>query len=104
MTDFRRLCAEMVHLNDHPATDHAEWSEAIDRVRAALALPNDLSHLSEAEFQALCPQGYHAVGDDAEPQGEVAELVNSLRHSGDALRVYGLHGAADDCTHTSGKD
>jgi len=31
--------------------------------------PNDLSHLSEAEFQALCPQGYHGVGDDG-PQGE----------------------------------
>jgi hypothetical protein len=29
--------------------------------------------------------------------GEVAELANSLRHSGDALRVYGLHGGADDC-------
>jgi len=26
--------------------------------------PNDLSHLSDDEFRALCPQGYHGVGDD----------------------------------------
>jgi hypothetical protein len=25
-------------------------------------IPNDLSHLSEAEFNALCPQGEHAPG------------------------------------------
>ena len=25
-------------------------------------LPNDLSHLSDAEFNALCPQGEHAPG------------------------------------------
>jgi hypothetical protein len=25
-------------------------------------LPSDLSHLSEAEFNALCPQGEHAPG------------------------------------------
>lgn len=24
--------------------------------------PNDLSHLSDEEFNALCPQGYHAPG------------------------------------------
>ena len=27
--------------------------------------PNDLSHLSDDEFQALCPQGYHGVGDES---------------------------------------
>ena len=25
--------------------------------------PNDLSHLSDEEFMALCPQGFHATGD-----------------------------------------
>jgi hypothetical protein len=25
-------------------------------------IPNDLSHLSDAEFNALCPQGEHAPG------------------------------------------
>lgn len=31
--------------------------------------PNDLSHLSDEEFNALAPQGYHATGP-AEPQKE----------------------------------
>ena len=35
------------------------------------------------------------------PEGEVAELANSLRHSGDALRVYGLHAGADTCTRAA---
>ena len=26
--------------------------------------PNDLSHLSDEEFNALCPQGYHAPGPE----------------------------------------
>ena len=25
--------------------------------------PNDLSHLSDEEFMALCPQGFHGTGD-----------------------------------------
>jgi hypothetical protein len=29
--------------------------------------PNDLSYLSDEEFNALCPQGYHATGDEPEP-------------------------------------
>jgi hypothetical protein len=35
--------------------------------------PNDLSHLSDAEFQSLCPQGYHAPG--AEPLSPAAQAV-----------------------------
>ena len=27
-------------------------------------VPNDLSHLSEEEFNALCPQGEHAPGPE----------------------------------------
>jgi hypothetical protein len=27
-------------------------------------IPNDLSHLSDAEFNALCPQGEHAPGPE----------------------------------------
>jgi len=27
-------------------------------------IPNDLSHLSDAEFFALCPQGHHAPGPE----------------------------------------
>jgi hypothetical protein len=27
--------------------------------------PNDLSHLSDEEFLALCPQGFHGTGDFA---------------------------------------
>ena len=36
--------------------------------------PNDLSHLSDEEFNALCPQGYHATGP-AEPLSHAAQAV-----------------------------
>jgi hypothetical protein len=35
--------------------------------------PNDLSHLNDAEFNSLCPQGYHAPGlamTDLSPQAQ----------------------------------
>jgi len=35
--------------------------------------PNDLSHLSDAEFQSLCPQGEHAPGP--EPLSPAAHAV-----------------------------
>ena len=35
--------------------------------------PNDLSHLSNAEFNALCPQGEHAPGP--EPLSPAAQAV-----------------------------
>lgn len=35
--------------------------------------PNDLSHLSDEEFHALCPQGEHAPG--AEPLSPAAQAV-----------------------------
>ena len=35
--------------------------------------PNDLSHLSDEEFNALCPQGYHAPG--LEPLSPAAHAV-----------------------------
>ena len=35
--------------------------------------PNDLSHLSDEEFNALCPQGEHAPGP--EPLSPAAEAV-----------------------------
>ena len=35
--------------------------------------PNDLSHLSDEEFNALCPQGYHAPG--LEPLSPAAQAV-----------------------------
>jgi hypothetical protein len=36
-------------------------------------IPSDLSHLSEAEFNALCPQGEHAPGP--EPLSPAAQSV-----------------------------
>jgi hypothetical protein len=36
-------------------------------------LPNDLSHLSDAEFNSLCPQGEHAPG--SEPLSPAAQAV-----------------------------
>lgn len=35
--------------------------------------PNDLSHLSDAEFHALCPQGEHAPGH--EPLSPAAQAI-----------------------------
>jgi hypothetical protein len=42
-------------------------------------LPNDLSHLSEEEFNSLCPQGEHAPGP--EPLSPAAQAVaNAVNH------------------------
>lgn len=39
--------------------------------------PNDLSHLSDEKFNALCPQGFHAT-DDFEPDNLTPEEHNAL--------------------------
>jgi len=36
--------------------------------------PNDLSHLSDEEFMALCPQGFHGTGDFA-PLSPAAKVI-----------------------------
>ena len=36
--------------------------------------PNDLSHLSDEEFMALCPQGFHGTGD-FEPWSSAAKAI-----------------------------
>jgi hypothetical protein len=38
-------------------------------------LPNDLSHLSEEEFCALCPQGEHAPGPSMADLSPAAQAV-----------------------------
>ena len=48
--------------------------------------PNDLSHLSDEEFNALCPQGEHAPGPEPPPtngpnNSDVTELF--YRHMGE---------------------
>jgi hypothetical protein len=57
-------------------------------------IPNDLSHLSEAEFNALCPQGEHAPGP--QPISPAAQAIeeavdnawsNSRARAAAALRV-----------------
>lgn len=40
--------------------------------------PNDLSHLSDAEFHALCPQGEHAPGP--EPLSPAAQAIVADMH------------------------
>ena len=44
-------------------------------------IPNDLSHLSEAEFNSLCPQGEHAPGP--EPLSPAAQAVRKAYYSTD---------------------
>ena len=45
--------------------------------------PNDLSHLSDEDFMALCPQGFHGTGDfDASspsPKPSIDDIL-SLAH------------------------
>jgi hypothetical protein len=69
--------------------------------------PNDLSHLSEAEFNALCPQGEHAPGP--EPLSPAAQTILDAygRETGDIDCVWhsselkglaaALRAAADQC-------
>ena len=58
----------------------ARWGNSnLAQVRSSLGdapPPNDLSHLSDDEFQALCPQGYHGVGDDGPAVSEGREPVS----------------------------
>ena len=101
MSSFRALCAELIDALDSgiPAA-RIRMSPLADRARAALAEPqvegppppNDLSHLSEAEFQTLCPQGYHGVGDDgpAVPEGGEPASVDDEATAALALRVQRL--------------
>ena len=41
--------------------------------------PNDLSHLSDEEFLALCPQGFHGTGD-FEPLADEVILALAEEH------------------------
>ena len=61
--------------------------------------PNDLSHLSDEEFNALAPQGYHATGS-AEPLSPAAQTVlNAVREicpaPADEIAAAALRAAAD---------
>ena len=64
-------------------------------------IPNDLSHMSDEDFNALCPQGHHAPGP--EPLSPAAQAV--LRAAGDsepgiyATIVAALRVAADQVKH-----
>ena len=44
--------------------------------------PNDLSHLSDEEFNALCPQGHHAPGP-AQPLSPAAQAVLDALYLGE---------------------
>jgi hypothetical protein len=61
--------------------------------------PNDLSHLSDEEFNALAPQGYHATGP-AEPLSPVAQSVlDAYRSTHLSINnlAAALRAAADQC-------
>ena len=47
-------------------------------------IPNDLSHLSDAEFHSLCPQGEHAPGPEPLSPAAQAVLTATTQHE------YGL--------------
>jgi hypothetical protein len=50
-------------------------------------IPNDLSHLSDAEFNSLCPQGEHAPGP--QPLSPAAQAVLDAAM---ASAIKNLHG------------
>jgi hypothetical protein len=57
--------------------------------------PNDLSHLSDEEFNALAPQGYHATGQ-AEPLSPAAQaVVDAYNSRWDNDLAAALRAAAD---------
>jgi hypothetical protein len=52
--------------------------------------PNDLSHLSDEEFNALAPQGYHATGP-AKPLSPAAQAVlDAFGNASDGEYVEGV--------------
>ena len=60
-------------------------------------IPNDLSHLSEAEFNALCPQGEHAPGPQPiSPAAQaIEEAVDNAWSNSRARAAAALRAAAD---------
>lgn len=75
--------------------DDSDMEEAMKAARAALAQekdapePADLSHLSDEEFNALCPQGYHATGDCV--SGPTDDELNVLWNRCGVADEYGHH-------------
>ena len=53
--------------------------------------PNDLSHLSDEEFMALCPQGFHGTGDFEPPTDEeIMGLMPQQMHEDLATAVRAM--------------
>jgi hypothetical protein len=73
----------------------SDMEEAMKSARAMLAQernapePADLSHLSDEEFSALCPQGYHATGDCV--SGPTDDELNVLWNRCGIADEYGHH-------------
>ena len=68
-------------------------------------IPNDLSHMSDEDFNALCPQGKHAPGP--EPLSPAAQAVSNAAKSSldweagylpNAVAAAALRAAADQVT------
>jgi hypothetical protein len=59
-------------------------------------IPNDLSHLSEEEFNALCPQGEHAPGPEPLSPAAQAVLWAGLNRDSDRLVIAAALRAAAD--------
>ena len=52
MTDFRALCAELVHLNEVEVDDWTrKWADAVNRTKAALAQPEPMGPTDEELIQ-----------------------------------------------------
>ena len=56
-------------------------------------IPNDLSHLNDAEFNALCPQGEHAPGP--EPLSPAAQAVLNAAEDAYDYNYSEFHRCAD---------
>ena len=52
--------------------------------------PNDLSHLSDEEFNALCPQGHHATGPAMTLSPTAQAVLDAFENASDGEYVEGV--------------
>jgi len=80
MTDFRELCAELVHLNEVEVDDWTrKWADAIKRTKAALEAQPEPPSLKEQALAALQEAAHMA--DDIPPQGICSDQIDTIRRA-----------------------
>ncbi len=78
MTDFRALCAELVHLNEVEVDDWTrKWADAVNRTKAALAQPEaTIDPWREAVIHALVCNCILNEENSNDPRKAVSDLIS----------------------------